>query len=183
MNDQYHENNLNLSPIPNDWTGKCFGCSKSNVHGLQLSFWPTHHGCITECTVPDYFCGPEGIVHGGIVATLLDEVAAWTIISQLFQLGITREISVRYLSPVRVNTKIQVEGELVEHDVKSALILSTVKSINGILLTEAKSKWFLPSHTNLAKIFKKDEEELVQILEEYIQPIQQYIANYKEKIK
>jgi hypothetical protein len=80
---------LNQREIPNYWQGHCFGCSQTNTHGLQLRFWLSGEGCFTRCTIPERLCGWDGLVHGGIVAALLDEVAAWTIIARLGRLGIT----------------------------------------------------------------------------------------------
>ncbi|UCE13516.1 MAG: PaaI family thioesterase [Candidatus Heimdallarchaeota archaeon] len=159
--------------IPNNWDFNCFGCSQSNEHGLQLRFYFSEKGCFTECTIPEYLCGFDGIVHGGIIATLLDEVAAWTVISQLFRVGITTKIITEYINPVRANTKLRVEGEISKQEEKCVVVHSTVSSIEGTLLAEAESEWLLPSLSSLAKIASIDESILTQIIERVIQPIQQ----------
>ena len=99
---------MNDREIPNDWTGNCFGCSRKNTQGLRLRFWLSEEGCFTKCTIPDHLCGLDGVVHGGIVTVLLEEVAAWMITACLSRLGITREISVRYLKPTRTNAELLV---------------------------------------------------------------------------
>lgn len=105
---------------------------------------------------------------------LIEEVAQWTLISHLFRLGLTHEITVRYLKPVQVNTKIRVDGQIVNHDKKTVLIKSTVCSREGALLTEAESKWLLPNYSNLAKIINMDERKLQRMIENVIQPVQQF---------
>lgn len=174
MTNQNYEGGLKTYLIPNNWEGNCFGCSTKNIHGLHLSFWLSEKGCFTECTIPDYLCGFDGIVHGGIVTMLLDEVAAWTLFSHLFRFGITLEITARYLKPVQVNTKIRVDGQIISRNKKTVLIKSTVCSREGTLLAEAESKWLLPNYSNLARIISMDEQKLHRMIENVIQPVQQF---------
>ena len=59
----------------------CFGCESLNLHGLQLQL---HHdaksnGVWTLFTPDIRFEGYGGMVHGGIIATVLDEVMAWSL--------------------------------------------------------------------------------------------------------
>lgn len=159
--------------IPNTWEFNCFGCSPTNVHGLQLRFYLSDRGCFAEYTVPDYFCGFHQWVHGGIIASILDEVAAWSIMSNLFRVGITREITTKYLNPVHANTLIHVEGKIISSDEKSAVVQSRITSEDGVLLAEAESKWSIPSTSTLAKSAGLDEEQLDRLFQRVIQPIQQ----------
>jgi acyl-CoA thioesterase FadM len=94
-------------------------------------------------------------------------VAAWTIIAHLARLGITREISIRYLKPVPTNTELVVEGQIVSHDEKSAVLRSTVHSAGGRLLAESESKWMFPRLSGIAKIARVDESMLQQFLARY----------------
>ncbi|MFW9905893.1 MAG: PaaI family thioesterase [Candidatus Thorarchaeota archaeon] len=160
--------------IPNNWEFNCFGCSPTNDHGLQLRFYLSERGCRTDnYVVPDYFCGFSRWVHGGIIASMLDEVAAWSIISHLFKVGITREIKTKFLNPVPANTQIRVEGEIINSDEKRAIVKSRIISKEGILLAKAVSKWSLPSTSTLAKVAGIDKEELDRMFQRVIQPIQQ----------
>jgi len=55
----------------------CFLCGRQNPIGLKLDFYEDHEAnqVRVEITVPEVFQGYPGVVHGGIVAALLDEVA------------------------------------------------------------------------------------------------------------
>lgn len=54
----------------------CFLCGTENPVGLHLHIYETAPGVIeTSYTAPDHFQGYPGVMHGGIVASLLDEVA------------------------------------------------------------------------------------------------------------
>ena len=75
-----------LVELPNNWLGHCFGCSPKNPDGLQMKVLMSREGCISYIKVPEKFSGFDGIVHGGIIATLLDEIAAWTLLVHIKKL-------------------------------------------------------------------------------------------------
>ena len=153
--------------VPNYWPGHCFGCSTTNPHGLHLRFWYSERGCFTKCTIPDYLCGIDGIIHGGILALLLDEVAQWTNIARLGQLGMTRNISIRYLKAVRTNTEITVESQIISRDERNAVQQSTIHTADGTLVAESRSEWMLPSPSVIARVTSADETTLQQFLAKY----------------
>ena len=53
--------------------GRCFACGPKNDAGLGLRFEPPGDGVRSAAVIPQPFQGWRGIVHGGIVMTLLDE--------------------------------------------------------------------------------------------------------------
>jgi uncharacterized protein (TIGR00369 family) len=110
-------------------------------------------------------CGFDGIVHGGIIATLMDEVGAWTIISNIGRFGITKKISIRYLKPVPINAEVVVEGRIINQDEKNAVLNITIHSIDGVLLTESESKWVFANLSTVANMSGFDEPLLKQFLE------------------
>ena len=158
---------MNEHKIPNYWEGRCFGCSTSNSHGLKLEFWLSEAGCFTHCTIPDHLCGVEGMAHGGIISLLLDEVAEWTIISRLGQMGLTRELLVRFLKPVPTNTQVRVEGVITEQEGANLVLRSTIQANDGTLLAEGESKWLIPKVATLAKIAGVEEQFLQTFLDHY----------------
>jgi len=160
---------LNGEEIPNYWFGNCFGCSRKNTRGLNLRFWLKDGGCYTRCTIPDYLCGIDGVVHGGIITLLLEEVAQWTIISHFGKFGMTREISARYLKPVPTNTEILVEAQISNQSEKNILFCSTVHNSEGILLTESESNWMFASPGAISRATAVDESMLREFLAKYSQ--------------
>jgi len=87
----------------------CFACGTQNRNGLGL----THHvepgRSWTSMTLDRRFEGWEGIVHGGIVTTILDEVMAWALVSQ-DNWGVTARMSVEFKRPVEVGVEIRADG-------------------------------------------------------------------------
>jgi acyl-coenzyme A thioesterase PaaI-like protein len=156
--------------IPNYWAGNCFGCSPKNPQSLRLRFWLTEEGCVTKCVIPEDFCGIDGIVHGGIVTMLLEEVAQWTIVSRLGKLGITRQILVRYLKPVPTNVGLVVTGRIVGQDERDVILQSNIHSEENMLLAQGESRWLLASPATVAKLSLVEEAVLEQFLSHY--PVQ-----------
>ena len=91
----------------------CFACGSLNVSGLQLELHVEGQACWTELQLPERFEGWEGIAHGGIVCTILDEVMAWALVGQ-DAWGLTAKMDVEFKRPVRVGSRIRGEGRLIE---------------------------------------------------------------------
>ena len=145
--------------IPNDWKGQCFGCSPVNSHGLGLRFYLSENGCYTKFSIPDYLCG--------ILALLLDEVSQWAMIARLGKMGMTREISVRFLKAVPTNTEIVVEARIHAQDEKDTVLRSTIHSKDNDLLAEAESSWIMADPSIIAKVSKVSESQIKEFLAKY----------------
>ncbi len=158
---------LNIREIPNYWSGHCFGCSRKNTHGLQLRFWRSEKGCFTRFSIPHHLCGFDGLAHGGIIATLLDEVAAWTIIARLGKFGLTREMVVRYLKPVPTDRELLIAGEIIDQDEKNVVLRSTIHAANSELLAEGESTFAFPSLSAITNITGVAESTLQAFIGKY----------------
>ncbi len=153
--------------IPNYSTGYCFGCSTTNPHSLRLRFWYSEKGCFTRCTVPDYLCGLDGLVHGGILALIMDDVAQWTNIARLGLLGVTRSMAVQYHRPMKTDTEMIVESQIISREEKAAVQQSTVHSADGTLVAECRSEWIFPRLSTIAGIAGIDEAKLQEFMAHY----------------
>jgi acyl-coenzyme A thioesterase PaaI-like protein len=87
----------------------CFACGSLNEHGLHLDLHVDGDRCWTELELPARFQGWDGIAHGGIVCTLLDEVMAWSLAST-DNWGLTARLSADFKKPVRLARPIRAEG-------------------------------------------------------------------------
>lgn len=93
----------------------CFGCSPDHPIGFHLTFAREGDDTIvTRFTPGDRYQGPPGIMHGGLVATLADEVAAWVPIAVLGKFGFTVSFNARYGSAVRIGREIVARAKLVK---------------------------------------------------------------------
>jgi uncharacterized protein (TIGR00369 family) len=115
----------------------CFACGTLNVHGLHLELHAGGDVCWTELALPERFEGWEGIAHGGIVCTILDEVMAWALIDHDLW-GVTAKMAVAFRRPVPVGRSIRAEGRVV--DVRRRVVTAAgllVDAADGTVLATA----------------------------------------------
>jgi len=91
----------------------CFGCSQDHPFGFLLRFSREGDEVVTSFTPDDRYQGPPGIMHGGLVTTLADEVAAWSIIGLLGKFGFTAQLSCKLHKPIRTNVPVEGRARIV----------------------------------------------------------------------
>ncbi len=168
-----------LQPYPHSWHGLCFGCSQRNPHGLLMSFWPLDNGCFSKCQIPEYFCGFDGVAHGGIVASVLDEVSAWAINTSLLGVVLTRKMEITYLKPVPTQADLFVVSLMTHVDPKNVTAYSVILNLAGTRLAEGTGEFTRAPISMVAKIAKVPEEQLQKLFEQMVTPIKEYKARLK----
>ena len=115
----------------------CFACGELNRDGLQLRMHLTSNGSWTEITLPERFEGWAGVAHGGIVATLADEVMAWSLFSD-DQLGLTASLAIDFRRPAPVGRPLRAEGWITDRRrLRYETAARVVELESGSLLAEA----------------------------------------------
>jgi acyl-coenzyme A thioesterase PaaI-like protein len=89
----------------------CFACGTTNVHGLGLVLHVEPESSWAEVTLRRDFQGWDGIAHGGIIATLLDEAMAWSLAGG-DDWGVTARMAVQFRRPVPIGVPLRVEGRI-----------------------------------------------------------------------
>lgn len=120
---------------------KCFVCGVDNPLGLHMHFYESEHNPIqvtAAITVPSHYQGYPGIVHGGIIATMLDEVASRTIFRGTpLRIVVTARLSIRYRKPVPVETPLTLIGRIVEDKGRVINVAGQIANSDGQVLAEA----------------------------------------------
>lgn len=88
----------------------CFGCGPDHPHGFRLAFTREGDEVATTFVPGPEHQGPPGIMHGGLVATLADEVAAWAVIAILEKFGFTGSFGGTLARPVRIGRPVTARG-------------------------------------------------------------------------
>lgn len=92
----------------------CFACGTSNPHGLGLTFVTATDGSVHANWWPrDVHEGFAGIIHGGIVATVLDEAMSKAVAANV-EPGLTCRLEVRLSRSVSTNERLTVRGWVVD---------------------------------------------------------------------
>jgi uncharacterized protein (TIGR00369 family) len=100
----------------------CFGCGPHNDHGLRLHFERQGEEIVTRYRPRPGQEGPPGFLHGGLQATLADELAAWTIIGLRGRMGFTSSLDVRLLRPARMELELEGRGSILKEAGKITVV-------------------------------------------------------------
>jgi uncharacterized protein (TIGR00369 family) len=106
----------NLTPMTQAAQNRCFGCGPANPIGLHLEFFAAEDQSVVSMpVVANIFEGPPGIVHGGVIATLLDEAMSKAVRVRGLT-AVTRQMEVEYLRPVLPASPVRIEGRLIRSE-------------------------------------------------------------------
>ena len=126
-----------LTPLVHTAQNRCFGCGEANPVGLHLDFLTTgDRTVICEHTVGDLYEGPKGYVHGGLIATLLDETMSKALRAHGI-VAMTRHMSVDYLRPVPSTSPIRMEGSLQRSDGRKHWVQARIVNGSDIVLAHS----------------------------------------------
>lgn len=93
-----------MKRILNPWQGMegycCFGCSPDSERGLRMEFYEDGDRIVSRWKPRPEFQGWVNTLHGGIQATLADEISSWVVFRKFQTSGVTSRMEVRYLKPV-----------------------------------------------------------------------------------
>ncbi len=114
-------------------------CGVKNPYGLHMTFYESGLGeVVAEYTVPEKFQGYPGIVHGGIIASMLDEVTG-----RVFMGGdpprfmVTARLSIRYRKPVPIGKLLRMTGRIKADNGRVCTSTGELRDEDGQLLVEA----------------------------------------------
>jgi acyl-coenzyme A thioesterase PaaI-like protein len=122
--------------------GYCFVCGPENPAGLKLAFTFDGKKLSTVYTPRKEHQGYKDIVHGGIVATVLDEVMVKLAI-ELGMPAVTAQMDIRLKKAARVGERITVTAELSEVKKKLLFAVARAELDDNTLVAEAKGKLIL----------------------------------------
>jgi len=126
-----------LSPFPHAASNRCFGCGSANAAGLQLEFFRAPDGSVVSSpTVPVTFEGHPGYLHGGIIATLLDEAMSKSV-RALGKSAMTRKMEVDYLRPVPSLTRIHIVGRVIRSEGRKHWAEASISDAGGTTLAHS----------------------------------------------
>lgn len=105
-----------LTPLSHAAQNRCFGCGEANPNGLQLEFLLAPDGTVVcPANIPVAFEGHPGYLHGGIIATLLDETMSKAVRARGLT-AMTRHLEIDYKRPVPSATPVRMEGHIVRSE-------------------------------------------------------------------
>lgn len=117
----------------------CFACGEANPVGLHLHFHIANEKFITKKTIPREYQSYTGVVHGGIVTTMLDE-AMGGYLYERGEKGVTARIDVRYRRPTPVGEELTITGWIESRRRNFVEMKATIALADGTITAEGTAK-------------------------------------------
>lgn len=93
-----------MKKIVNPWAGEptyhCYGCDPHSEQGLRMEFYEDGDYIVSHWHPRAEFQGWRNTLHGGIQATLADEIASWVVFRKFQTSGVTSRLEVKYHKPI-----------------------------------------------------------------------------------
>jgi acyl-coenzyme A thioesterase PaaI-like protein len=115
----------------------CFGCGRQNPIGLKLTFYEDGEQVWAHWTPQREHQGYEGIVHGGLITTVLDEVMGWAIyVRRLW--AVTGSMNVRFRRPVPIGESLTTKAWVASVSGRKVDVRAELRrDDDGLLLADA----------------------------------------------
>lgn len=117
----------------------CFVCGADNPRGLRIRFRKEGDGRVAaEWTPPPEVEGYSGLVHGGVVAAVLDEAMSKAV-AAMGAPALTAHLEVRYRRPVPSGAKYQITGEVTRRDKRRLYVRAVLAGDRGTVHAEGSA--------------------------------------------
>ncbi len=131
------------NPFISSTSYNCFGCAPSNPIGLKLHFELQDDWLQAQWQPSKEYEGWENVLHGGIQATLLDEIASWIVFVKLKTAGVTSRLEMKFHHPVAISDEtITIRARLTKMKRNIAVIEAMLMNRGGIICSSAVFHYF-----------------------------------------
>jgi uncharacterized protein (TIGR00369 family) len=129
----------------------CFACGRANPIGMHLEIELGEGSASTTWLAAADFVGWEAKVHGGILATLLDEVMAWAP-SSYDSWAVTAEMTIRYRSPANPGELLRARGWVTERRRRIYLVKGEIRGADDRLIATGEGRFLGASPAEKAEL-------------------------------
>ncbi len=129
----------------------CFACGAANPIGMRLHIEIGEGSARAAWRAGEHYVGWSDKVHGGIIATLLDEVMAWAP-SSYDSWAVTAEMSVRYRSPANPGEELVATGRVAQRRRRIYDVVGEVRGADDRLIAEGRGRYLGASPTQKAEL-------------------------------
>ena len=138
-----------IEPNP---TNVCFGCGGGNARGMKLTFEQDDAArkIIGRFRLGAEYQGAFGMIHGGVIAVVLDEVMGKVCRFRGVR-AVTAEMNIEYLRPVKVDHDLVVEGYENEMAGRNLHLIGEIKDASGRLLARSRGRFVIVDRTHEGK--------------------------------
>ena len=133
-----------MSEAATSYDGKsCFVCGPDNPISLAVKFRLDGDVCKGEFTPQKDHCGWDGVTHGGIIFSVLDDVMAnWIYLNGMK--GFTAKCDVRFRNPLPTGCKVLLEGICTKQRKKLVMLEGKViRADNQQIIADCQASFML----------------------------------------
>lgn len=119
----------------------CFGCDPDNAAGLRLEFFLDGETVTSRWNPRKELEGYPGVIHGGIQATLADEIGGWYVHAVLGTAGMTRDLHITYHQPASAADgpfHLEARADQEASDARNAVIDVKISGAGGTLFSTSR---------------------------------------------
>ncbi|MFH1574250.1 MAG: PaaI family thioesterase [Acidobacteriota bacterium] len=123
----------------------CIVCGDKDINPstLNLRFRTSASGVEADFLPQPAQEGYKGIIHGGVLCSILDETIGWAVAVARRKYFVTAELAVRFLRPLAVGTKTVVRGRAVEHQARYSIAEGEIVDLAATVYARATGKFFV----------------------------------------
>ena len=138
-------------------THSCFVCGENNPSGLKLRFHEEDGNVVTATFTPrPEHIGFQNVTHGGVLATVLDEIMVWACAVATKRFAYCAEMTTRFHQPAPPGEELRVTSELTSNRRNKIFeAKATILTANEKLVAEATGK-YLPIKTDQVPAMLQD---------------------------
>ena len=122
----------------------CFGCGPSNERGLRIKSYWDKDGSEAVCIwrpEPYHLAGPEHVLNGGIIATIIDCHSICTAIAHAYAgegraistkpviWCVTASLRVSYMKPTPIGSPVELRARVIEESGKKSVVECSLSSL------------------------------------------------------
>ena len=136
-----------MRKIKNPWINKegyhCFGCCPDNPIGIHMEFYEDGDDILSFWNPQQHYQGWIDTMHGGILSTIIDEIAGWVVLRKLQTCGVTSRLEVSYRKPIMTTEPQRTVRAHITKQVRNIVIIDVViENSQGEICTSGTATYF-----------------------------------------
>ena len=121
----------------------CFACGKKNPIGLKMTFKMDEKECVSYFTPKEEHQSYNGMMHGGLISVLLDEIMGHYLFCMEGKPAYTAKMALRYRQPLKIGEEVKCVGTRVKQKGRLVEMHGEIITKKGVVAAEATAKMML----------------------------------------
>jgi len=146
----------------------CFACGTDNPIGLNMQFYRMGDMICSDIVLERNHEGWEGMAHGGIISTLLDEVMSWTVLYFKRTFLVTRKMDMKYIKSVPLGVPLTVRGKILDDTCTPKIeIRGEIVDAQKKLLVRSRGEFVMLAENQLSSVSNGLKQEMIDMFENF----------------